>query len=70
MGAFSLFHLLFMLVFAVVGLGIYFVPTIVAVARKHEQTGLVFLVNVLAGWSGIGWLLTLLWAAGVFGRSR
>jgi len=67
-GAFSLFHLLFMLVFAVVGLGVYFVPTIVAVARKHEQTGLVFLVNVLAGWSGIGWILTLLWAAGVFGR--
>ena len=68
MGAVSLFHLLFMLIFAVVGLAVYFVPTIVALARRHEQTGLVILVNVLVGWSGIGWILTLLWPAGVFGR--
>jgi hypothetical protein len=36
--------------------GAYFVPTIVAKALGHSRAGLIFLVNLLAGWTQIGWI--------------
>jgi Superinfection immunity protein len=39
----------------------YFVPTIVAAARGRHALG-VFLVNLLFGWTFVGWLIAL-WAA-------
>ena len=62
MGTFSIWHLIFIGVFALPVFAVYFVPSIVAAARKHNQLGLVILVNVLTGWSGIGWIGTLIWA--------
>ncbi len=68
MGSFPIFHILFLPI-AAIGFAAYFAPSIVAAVRKHEQLGLVILVNFLVGWSGVGWILTLLWAAGVFRSS-
>lgn len=37
-------------------------PTLIAFRRKHEhRIGITFL-NLLAGWTGIGWIVALVWA--------
>lgn len=40
----------------------YFVPTVVATLRKHRQAGAIIAVNVLLGWTFIGWVVALVWA--------
>ncbi len=45
-----------------VGLAVYFIPTIIAIAR-HKRSALgIFLVNLLLGWSFIGWVAALVWS--------
>ena len=41
----------------------YFLPTIVAVMRSHPSVGGIFVVNFFFGWTYIGWILCLIWAA-------
>jgi|ERR1035437_4802634 hypothetical protein len=38
---------------------LYFLPTIVATSRKVTNTGSVFVINLLLGWSVIGWVVAL-----------
>jgi hypothetical protein len=40
---------------------IYFLPTIVATNRGHHFSG-IFALNLLFGWTGIGWVAMMLWA--------
>jgi hypothetical protein len=40
---------------------LYFLPTIVAAHRGHG-VALVLILNLLFGWTHIGWVLLLLWA--------
>jgi hypothetical protein len=40
---------------------LYFLPTIVASNRGHCVTG-ILLLNLFLGWTGIGWVVLLLWA--------
>lgn len=44
---------------------IYFLPLIVAWTGKHPGRGGVFLVNLLLGWTFLGWVIALAWA--IFG---
>lgn len=46
----------------VVLVALYFVPTIFALRRKHRSTGGIVALNLLAGWSFIGWLIALVWS--------
>lgn len=39
---------------------IYFLPTIVAVLRDHHQP--IGLLNLLLGWTVIGWIIALIWS--------
>ena len=41
---------------------LYFTPSIVARARGSVSFGAIFVLNLLAGGSGIGWLIALFWA--------
>ena len=43
-------------------LAAYFLPSIVAAARKHRNTTAIFFLNLLLGWSVIGWVGALVWA--------
>ena len=45
-----------------IGIVIYFLPTIIAAVRRHPNVLLIFLVNLLLGWTVIGWAGTLVWA--------
>jgi hypothetical protein len=50
---------LFMLAF--VG-ALYFLPSIVAKSRQHQQSLAVFILNLFLGWTCLGWILSLVWA--------
>lgn len=39
-----------------------FVPFIIAVMRKHNDTLAVFVVNLPLGWTVIGWIAALIWS--------
>lgn len=41
-------------------IGIYFLPTIIA--AKSPRAAAVFLTNLFFGWTGIGWIVALIWA--------
>lgn len=57
-----MFETIFMPLTVIVGLVVYFVPTIVAAFRNHTQTVAIFCLNLFLGWSGIGWIGALIWA--------
>jgi Superinfection immunity protein/Short C-terminal domain len=40
----------------------YFLPTIIAFARKKDSAGGVFALNFFLGWTLIGWVACLIWA--------
>lgn len=42
--------------------GIYFVPTIVANMQKHKNVVAIAALNLLLGWTVIGWVGALVWA--------
>jgi Superinfection immunity protein len=41
----------------------YFLPSIIALARSKRDLLAIFLLNFFLGWSVIGWIVALLWAA-------
>jgi hypothetical protein len=43
---------------------VYFVPVAVATHRKCKASGGVFVLNLFLGWTIIGWVVALAWAAG------
>jgi len=44
-------------------LGIHFLPTFVAIVRQQRHSVLIFVLNIFVGWTIIGWLILLIWAA-------
>lgn len=42
---------------------LYFIPTIVALGRRHHNAGAIVLLNILLGWTVLGWVAALVWAA-------
>jgi hypothetical protein len=46
--------------FLFVAIVLYFLPTIIG-HLKRDSAG-IFLMNLLFGWTGIGWIIALLWA--------
>lgn len=41
---------------------LYFMPTVIALARGHHNGFAIFLTNLLLGWTFIGWLVALIWS--------
>lgn len=41
----------------------YFLPSIVALARSKRDLLAIFLLNLFLGWTVIGWVVALVWAA-------
>jgi uncharacterized membrane protein YqaE (UPF0057 family) len=50
------------LVSAVVLLAIYLVPAYVASRRGHHQRQAILVLNLLLGWTALGWIAALVWA--------
>ena len=48
--------------FLIFAIGLYFLPAIIAAARRtHNSTG-ILLLNIFLGWTGIGWIFALVMA--------
>ena len=43
-------------------LSLYMLPTIIAMTRSHPNTASIFVINLLLGWSILGWAGALAWA--------
>lgn len=41
----------------------YFLPTITAAYIKHHNQKAIFLLNLLLGWTLLGWITALVWSA-------
>ena len=54
--------LLFWLFITAVGAALYFLPTIIAVAQHRSNVAVIAVVNVLLGWSFVGWVVALVMA--------
>ena len=52
-----------MIILLAVSFVLYFIPTVVAIERGHHNKLAIFLLNLFAGWSIIGWIAALVWAA-------
>jgi hypothetical protein len=43
--------------------GLYFAPSAIALGRSHRHAVGIIAVNLLLGWTFIGWLVALVWSA-------
>ena len=48
--------------FGILGLAVYFLPIIIAAVRHAKSIVGIILLNVLAGWTFIGWIIALVWS--------
>lgn len=49
------------LMLALIGGG-YFLPTIIAFQKKKKNATAVFALNLLLGWTMLGWIIAIVWA--------
>ncbi len=41
---------------------VYFLPTLIAFLRQHKNKLAIFLLNLLLGWTILGWVGSLVWS--------
>jgi hypothetical protein len=51
-----------LMVKAVLGFLVYFIPGIVSVPNKHPQSNGITVLNLFLGWTVLGWIGALIWA--------
>lgn len=44
------------------GFVLYFLPAIIAFARSKRDAVSILVLNLLLGWTAIGWVIALVWA--------
>ena len=52
----------FGLFFMIIGGLLHFIPSVIAFLRDHQSKWAILALNVLLGWSGIGWIAALIWS--------
>lgn len=58
----SIWHLLIVLFMLLIFLPIYFLPTILALHKKHPHKLPIILINIFGGFiGGLGWIIALIW---------
>ena len=57
----TFYHVIYSFII-VVALTFYFIPTLIAVFRKHEKAVQIFLLNIFLGWTLVGWVVALIWS--------
>lgn len=41
---------------------LYLLPTVIAATRGHHNTGAIFALNLLLGWTALGWIVAFVWS--------
>ena len=49
--------------FAILAVGLYLLPSFVAAGRKCKAGAGIVLLNLLLGWTFLGWVIAIIWAA-------
>jgi RsiW-degrading membrane proteinase PrsW (M82 family) len=50
------------LIFAACAFVLYFLPTIIAAKRRHQNDAAIFIINAFLGWTVLGWVIALTWS--------
>ena len=58
----SMAGLILFVAFVAAAFLLYLLPTVIAVIRKKENAGAIAIVNLLLGWTFIGWVVALVWS--------
>ena len=58
----SAFVIILIIIAGFGGLAVYFIPTVIALARHKRSALAIFAVNLFFGWSFIGWVAALVWS--------
>lgn len=43
-------------------IGCYFIPAVIAFTRGHHNRVAIFILNLLLGWTVLGWVAAIVWA--------
>ncbi|MNC33244.1 hypothetical protein D3C75_816290 [compost metagenome] len=54
----SIWHI----VILVIALVLYLLPGIIASSREHKNSAAIWVLNIVLGWSFLGWVAALVWA--------
>lgn len=49
---------------------VYFLPTIAAAHNQHPKRQSILFINILLGWTVIGWIIALRWAFKLSGARK
>lgn len=41
---------------------LYFMPFLISIPRNHHNKSAIFVLNLLLGWTVLGWIAALVWA--------
>ncbi|HWR00312.1 MAG TPA: superinfection immunity protein [Chlorobaculum sp.] len=50
--------------------GAYFIPSVIACWRNHRSKGGIIALNILLGWTGLGWIGAFVWSLAYPGHDR
>ena len=50
------------MVFLIILLALYFIPSIIALMRSHKDMPAIAAINILLGWTFIGWFVSFIWS--------
>lgn len=53
-----------------VAISLYFLGFLVAFKRNHKDCNAIFALNLLTGWTFVGWVISLVWALKVTENDR
>ena len=51
-----------LVIIVIFAIALYFIPSIIALSKRRDNTGAIFILNLFLGWSFIGWIVALVWA--------
>jgi hypothetical protein len=49
-------------IFWIVVVALYFLPSVIAILRGHHQAIAITMLNLLLGWTALGWIAALVWS--------
>jgi hypothetical protein len=59
---FACISVLFSIIVVLLPVILYMTPTIIAMCRSHPNSVPIFIINLLLGWTGVGWIGALAWS--------
>lgn len=64
----TLVAMIVFLVLAISAFFVYLLPSFVAVCRGHTSLPAIIALNILLGWTFLGWVAALVWSLAAFDR--